>query len=281
MVIKDLLVHLDGSPQAAARLEFAVALAARHGAHLVALHAVEAGLPFGLTGEMGGAALTQLLERMRAEANQEAARLKTTFEAATRREGLSGEWREALEAPPETVAQHARYADLTILGQPEPGTPTAGLNELVLEAALFVSGRPVLMLPYAGRFDAAFETVLVGWNGSREATRAVHDALPLLQAATQVRVLSINPRGGVGGHGDVPAADIALHLARHGVSATAQHSVATEISEADVLLNTAADLGAELLVMGAYGHSRLRQMVFGGVTRGILARMTVPVLLSH
>jgi nucleotide-binding universal stress UspA family protein len=225
--------------------------------------------------------LTQLLERMRADAEQESSRLRTAFETLVRRDGLSGEWREALEAPPDAVAQHARYADLSILGQPEPGTPIAGLTELILEAALFSAGRPVLMLPYAGRFNAGLRTVLVGWNATKEAARAVNDALPLLRAAQQVRVLSINPRGGIGGQGDLPAADIALHLARHGVTATAQHSVATEISEADVLLNTATDLGAELLVMGAYGHTRLREMVFGGVTRGILARMTVPVLLAH
>ena len=281
MAIKDLLVHLDGSPQARARLDFAVALAARQGAHLVALYAVEAGLPFALTGEMAGPALAQLLEQMRGETEAEAAQLRAAFESASRREGIEGEWREAMEAPPEAVALHARYADLSILGQPEPGTLNAGLTELVLEAALFDSGRPVMMLPYAGRFDARLDRVLIGWNATKEATRAVNDALPLLRTARDVLVLAINPRNGVGGQGDVPAADIALHLARHGVTATAQHIVATEIGEADVLLNTAADVGAELLVMGAYGHSRLRQMVFGGVTRGILARMTVPVLLSH
>ena len=281
MAIKDLLVHLDSSPQAMARLDFAVALAARHKAHLVALYAVEAGLPFGLSGEMGGQALAQLLDQMRADADAEAARLRTAFEAASRRDGIAAEWRETMQAPPEAVALHARYADLAILGQPEPGTPTAGITELVLEAALFVSGRPVLMLPYAGRPDATLGSVLIGWNASREATRAVNDALPLLRTAREVRVLAINARGGIGGQGDLPAGDIALHLARHGVAATAQHVVATGIGEADVLLNTAADHGADLLVMGAYGHSRLREIVFGGVTRGILARMTVPVLLSH
>jgi nucleotide-binding universal stress UspA family protein len=281
VALKDLLVHLDGSEHAVARLDFAAGLAARHGAHLIGLHAVEGGLPAGLTSDMGGASLGLLLAELRAAAEADAARMRLAFEDRVRRDGLQGEWRESMGMPPEAVALHARYADLAVLGQPEPGSAQAAMNEMILEAVLFTAGRPVLMLPYAGHFTPAPETVLVGWNASREAARAVHDALPLMQAAGQVRVLAVNPRQGIGGHGEVPAADIALHLARHGVAATAQHATAKEVRESDVLLNSAADLGAGLLVMGAYGHSRLREMVLGGVTRGILARMTLPVLLSH
>lgn len=281
MAFKDLLVHLDGSDQATVRLDYAAALAARHGAHLVGLHAVEGGLPYGLTADMGGASLGLLLEELREAAEAGAARMRAAFEDRLRRDGLQGEWREAMAMPAEAVALHARYADLAVLGQPEPGSATAAIYEMILEAVLFTAGRPILMLPYAGRFTATPSTVLVGWNASKEAARAVHEALPLMRGAAEVRVLAVNPRHGIGGHGDVPAADIALHLARHGVAATAQHAIAIEIRESDVLLNTAADLSAELLVMGAYGHSRLREMVLGGVTRGILARMTVPVLLSH
>ncbi len=281
MALKDLLVHLDGSPQAMARLGYAAALAARHGAHLVGLMAVEAGLPNGLTSDMGGAALGLLLQRLREDAQAEAARMRAAFEERIRRDGIQGEWRETMGMPAEAVALHARYADLAVLGQPEPDTMLAAMNEMILEAVLFTSGRPVLMLPYAGRFNAAPDTVLVGWNASKEATRAVHDALPLMAEAAQVRVLAVNPRQGIGGHGQVPAADIALHLSRHGITAMAQHILSSDVKEADVLLNTASDIGAELLVMGAYGHSRLREMVLGGVTRGMLARMTVPVLLAH
>jgi nucleotide-binding universal stress UspA family protein len=281
MAFKDLLVHLDGSDHAMTRLDYAATLAARHGAHLVGLHAVEGGLPAGLTSDMGGASLGLLLAQLRDAAEAEATRMRRAFEDRMRRDGLQGEWRQAMDMPAEAVALHARYADLAVLGQPEPGSALAAANEMILEAVLFTAGRPVLMLPYAGRFTATPGTVLVGWNASKEAARAVHDALPLLQAAAQVRVLAVNPRLGIGGHGKVPAADIALHLARHGVPATAQHATANEIRESDVLLNSAADLGAELLVMGAYGHSRLREMVLGGVTRSILGRMTLPVLLAH
>lgn len=281
MAFKDLLVHLDGTDHAMARLDYAAGLAARHGAHLVGLHAVEGGLPLGLTSDMGGASLGLLLAQLRQTAEADAARMRAAFEDRIRRDGLQGEWREAMDMPPEAVALHTRYADLAVLGQPEPGSAQATINEMILESVLFTAGRPVLMLPYAGSFTPTPQTVLVAWNASKEAARAVHDALPLMQAADQVRVLAVNPRQGIGGHGDVPAADIALHLARHGVAATAQHTVANEIRESDALLNSATDLGAGLLVMGAYGHSRLREMVLGGVTRGILARMTLPVLLAH
>jgi len=123
--------------------------------------------------------------------------------------------------------------------------------------------------------------VLVGWNATAEAARALNDALPILAQSHKVTVLSINPRHGIGGEGDVPAADIALHLARHGIHAEAAHTVATDIAEGDALLSYAADISADLLVIGMYGHSRVREMVFGGVTRSLLTEMTIPVFMSH
>jgi nucleotide-binding universal stress UspA family protein len=136
-------------------------------------------------------------------------------------------------------------------------------------------------VPYAGQFERVGERVLVAWNASRESTRAINDALPLLKNAAMVTVLAVNPKHGIEGHGDVPAADIALHLARHGVKAEAAHTIAKDISEGDALLSYAADLGVDLIVSGGYGHSRAREMVFGGVTRTLLQEMTVPMLLSH
>ncbi|MBU8545939.1 MULTISPECIES: universal stress protein [Roseomonadaceae] len=281
MALRDLLVHLDGSARAAARLDFAAALAARHDAHLIGLHAVEASLPFAIPGDAAAATFGQIAERFRAEAAAKAARSRAAFEDKIRRDGLRGEWREADTLPADAVALHARYADLAVLGQPEPDSAEATEDGAILDAALFQSGRPVVVLPFAGRFTTAPDHIMIAWNAGREATRAVHDALPLLQAAAKVTVMAVNPRLGIGGHGDVPAADIALHLARHDVRATARHLVAEDLREADVLLNEAADTGVGLIVMGAYGHSRLRQMILGGVTRGIIGRMTVPVLLSH
>jgi nucleotide-binding universal stress UspA family protein len=123
--------------------------------------------------------------------------------------------------------------------------------------------------------------VLVGWDSSREATRAINDAMPLLQAAQAVTVLAIDPTDGPAGHGEMPGADIALHLARHGVKATIESTVSAGIGIGNVLLSRASDLGADLLVMGAYGHSRVRELVLGGSTRTVIESMTLPVLMSH
>jgi nucleotide-binding universal stress UspA family protein len=139
----------------------------------------------------------------------------------------------------------------------------------------------VLVVPHTGSFTSVGRRVLVGWNASREATRAVHDALPLLAGAESVTVSAVNPRRGLGAHGEEPGSDIARHLARHGVRVTVEHTAAPEIGAADILLNRASELSADLLVVGAYGQSRLREFLLGGVTRSLLREMTVPVLLSH
>ena len=227
-----------------------------------------------------GAVLAGLIESMRAEALASAGTVEAAFNDTLRREGLPGEWRLAEGITAELVALHARYADLAVIGQADPAAgaaPDAG----VLSAAIFESGRPVLVVPYAGSFATVGERVLVGWNAGREATRAVHDALPLLAKANSVTITAVNPRVGLGAHGEEPGADIARHLARHGVMVAVEHTVAPEIGASDILLNRASELSADLLVVGAYGHSRLREFLLGGVTRSLLREMTVPVLLSH
>ncbi|MBE9552893.1 MAG: universal stress protein, partial [Proteobacteria bacterium] len=131
--------------------------------------------------------------------------------------------------------------------------------------------------PYIGAQAEIGRNVLVAWNGSREAARAVSDAMPILEAADSIEVFAVEPRG----IGDIPGADIAQHLARHGLKTDAAKTAGLDIEVGDVLLNQVADGGADLIVMGAYGHSRMRELVLGGATRHILGHMTVPVLLSH
>jgi nucleotide-binding universal stress UspA family protein len=194
---------------------------------------------------------------------------------------ISVEWRAIAEGPEANPALHARYADLAILGQIDPdGNEMAAIRPRPERVAL-ESGRPVLVVPYAGHFETMGRRVVVAWDASREATRAVNDAIPLLAAAETVTVLAIDPHQGPTGHGELPGADISLHLARHGVKATIERTVSAGVPPGEVLLSRAADLAADLLVMGAYGHSRARELLLGGVTRTILNSMTVPVLMSH
>jgi nucleotide-binding universal stress UspA family protein len=140
------------------------------------------------------------------------------------------------------------------------------------------AGRPVLMVPYAGRFPDTGKRVLIAWNAGREAARAVTDAMPLLSKAQSVEVVAF---GEGGDHGEVPGADLALFLARHGVKATAARQHAPGVDIGNQILSRAADVNADLIVMGAYGHSRLRELALGGATRSVLDAMTVPVLMAH
>jgi nucleotide-binding universal stress UspA family protein len=277
MKLCDILVHLDASPRARIRLDLAVALARQHRAHLTALHVIDVALPVMAMGDGGGAVIAELMEQMRQTALKAGAQLQAAFQEAIRREGIMGEWRQVEGSAAELVALHGRYADLLVLGQDDPESDHAGL----LEAVLFDSGRPVLAIPFASTFPQIGRRVLVGWNASREASRAVHDALPLLAKAESACVFLANPKRGLGAHGEEPGADIARHLARHGLKVEVAKAVADDVADSALLLNHASDMGADLLVMGAYGHSRLREFILGGVTRSLLREMTVPVLLSH
>jgi nucleotide-binding universal stress UspA family protein len=282
MALKDLLVYVDVTPRSAKRVELAARIAIQHNAHLTGLHVIDipsanyfygAAMPFVPTNP------EEIVERIRAEAVEAAKPVEAAFRECLRRNSIEGEWRLVEGPPAPTVALHARYADLTIVGQPNREEPQD--TDAVLVTTVMTSGRAVLAVPFAGDFPNIGERVLVAWNASREAARALNDALPLLLNAKQVTVLAINPQRGVGGHGDVPAADISLHLARHGLKAEAAHTVARDIADGEALLSYAADIGADLIVAGAYGHSRARELVFGGVTRTLIAEMTAPVLFSH
>jgi nucleotide-binding universal stress UspA family protein len=284
MDYKDILLHLDAGNRCPVRTDVAVKLARRYGAHLTGTYVLDIPAPeffYGAAMPFMGAGPEQVVDRMRADAVNMAAPVESAFRRRLRCEDLQGDWRLVEGDLPSSLALHARYADLAIVGQPNPYEANDSGQRDVAVTIVMASGRPVLVVPFAGDFPTVGERVLVAWNASREAARAVNDALPLLAQAKLVTVLAVNPRHGINGHGDVPAADIALHLARHGVKAEAAHTVANDIPDGQALLSYAADIGADLIVAGAYGHSRARELVFGGVTRTLLAEMTVPVLLSH
>lgn len=284
MAYKDILVHLDDSVRSSERLGLAIQLAVANGAHLTAVHAINipaTSMFYGYSMTVASPGPQDLIEALRTEAQARIAPVEDAFLERIRQEGVQGEWRTVEGEPGAVLALHARYADIAILGQPDREKPQADGSDSIPVSVLMSSGRPALVVPYAGRFVAVGQHVLVAWNASREAARALNDAMPLLRAAQKVTVLVINPASGTAGHGDIPAADISLHLARHGVKAEAARTVAAEIADGEALLSYAADLGVDMIVAGAYGHSRTRELVFGGVTRTLLNEMTVPVLFSH
>jgi len=281
MSYKDLLVVLDSEAPARRRIDIAAALAERFDAHLVGLYPLpipEAPRHFGY---YDPALLDPFFGELRGRARETADKLREVFQHVTSLRGLSAEWRVIAEGPEADPALHARYVDLTILGQLDPDRGETEMIQPRPEQVTLASGRPILVVPYAGRFETVGRRVLIGWNATREAARAVNDAMPLLAAAETVTVLTIDPREGPDGHGELPGADISLHLARHGVKAEIERTVSADLPVGDVLLSRAADLGADLLVMGAYGHSRARELLLGGATRSLLRSMTVPVLMSH
>lgn len=210
------------------------------------------------------------------------ARARAIFEAAATNRAFVAEWRELKLTNvdlPAAVLEHARAADLIVASQSDPEWELSGMFDFP-ERLVMESGRPVLLVPYAGAYGEIGKRITIAWSGKRESARAVFDALPLLKTAETVTLLCVTSAGD-GEQGELPGTEIAAALARHGVRLTVKKSVVEDISVADDILSRLADSGTDLLVMGAYGYSRLREMVFGGVTHHILRHMTVPTLMSH
>ena len=276
MSYKTILVHIGTDKRCALRVEVAFRLAQQHDAHLVALHAIAPFEPPGyVLAEMGPA----ILEAQKHAIATEMVRTEAEFTKQAEKAGMRNiEWRAAMDDPVDAMTLHARYADLVVIGQHD-STKETDLGADFPERLVLAAGRPVLILPSAGNFPSIGKRILVAWNAGLEATRALTDAIPLLQRADTVHVMAVNPRQGE--HGSVPGADIGLYLARHGVRVEVKTDQGAEIDVGNELLSRAADLDADLIVMGCYGHSRLKEWVLGGATRTILESMTVPVLMSH
>ena len=277
---KTILVQLSNPRRADVVLSVAARVAERFNAHLIGFNVAHALAHAPSAPTLLG---PEDFAAFQAIDDEEAARLEAAFDEVTRNRAFIAEWRnvEAVGMEPITaVIEHGRAADLIVASQSDPDWELSGFFDAPERLAL-ESGRPVLVVPYAGRFGDIGKRVMVAWSGKREGARAVFDALPLLKAADAVTLLCVVGKDADGESGQLPGAEIAASLARHGVKVTVQKSIADEIGVADELLARLADNGSDLLVMGAYGHSRLREMVFGGVTRHILGHMTVPTLMSH
>jgi nucleotide-binding universal stress UspA family protein len=205
----------------------------------------------------------------------------TAFDEATRRAGVSAETRRIetdVGDVPTQFAHIARRFDLSVIGQFERDRDHRTTN-IVLEAALFESGRPVLIVPFIQKDRLKLDHVMVCWDGSRAAARAAADAMPFLTRSGTTSVVVADTQSAKSA--DLPGTDIATHLTRHGVNATIERIPVSKIDVSNAILSYAADTGADLIVMGGYGHSRLREFILGGTTRGMLASMTKPTLMSH
>jgi nucleotide-binding universal stress UspA family protein len=280
MLYKTILVHCNDKRRIEALLAPAVNLAERFQAHLIGLSVVP---PVSVVSAGAEGPPIVLDEHCKVYRDDENPAMKSAFEAATHGRAFVGEWRDDeadAYGAANRVLQYARAADLVVAAQADP--QWAGSEWLdVADRLAMESGRPVLIVPNSGAQAGVGERVLVAWNARREAARAVFDALPILQRAEEVKVVWVNPQSEHELAQDIPAADICAALARHGVKCQATEQVKPRASVGETLLSCAKDMSADLLVMGCYGHTRLREFVFGGASRHVLAHMSVPVLMSH
>ncbi len=280
MAYKDLLVQVDQGPASDARVEAALSLADHFDAHLTALCLLAE--PY-LPASVGTSIPAEIVREQRERAEEEARRQLSRVDELAGRFGRPVERRfeiAPIDRMPPIFARHARHADLALVGQPDPERDAAD-QMLVVEAAFLHSGRPALIIPYIGARPLPPRVVSCCWDGSREAARAIHDALPLLLSAEKVFVVVVDAERLGNRVGPIAGADMAAHLAHHGLDVEVRELESGGLEVADVLLSHLADESVDLVVMGGYGHSRLREMVFGGVTRKMLAHMTAPVLMSH
>ncbi len=277
MSYKTILVHLDAAKSLATRLDLALQVARKFDAHLVGLYALTVvPTPSYAIAEAGELAAAN--RKASAELEQ---RARAAWDAAVRRAGWQKtEWRSSADDALATVTLHARYADLIVVGQKEPGDASGVSGEFAHRLPL-AAGRPVLFVPYASEKRPVGERVIIAWDAGRESARAVVDALPFLAAAREVKIATFNAGRAGDRHGEAPGADVGLFLARHDVKVSVARFQSENRDIGNQLLSRAADLGSDLIVMGAYGHSRLAELVLGGATRTILESMTVPVLMSH
>lgn len=274
MAMRDILLRFDSAALDGPWRDPVIKLAQTQEAHLTGLFVLQApDLPSFTTVEIP----VDMIRNYEEAERESAQATKRSFLAAGDAAGLSVEWREAVDRGDADAAEiQGRYADLLVVGM--PADPGLAKDAAAMAGRLTLAiGGPLLVLPCGSPPSTVGRRVLVAWNASREASRAVRDALPLLAAAERVVVFSVNPPDSE----PVPGADICAHLARHGVKAEANHTVAHHVEAGDALLSAASDMDADLLVMGAYGRSRFQEFVLGGVTKEVLVRMPMPVLMAH
>jgi nucleotide-binding universal stress UspA family protein len=280
MSIKNILLVVENAPAGSIRLDAAVAFADQQNAHLVVL-GIEP-LPqidLGYDGGIGGSFVVEEMQR----AQERAAELGRKLSAQLGTSGISSEVRSAARSYPGIaveIARHGRYADLILIGRSAEEGNARSFLENAADGALFDSGRAVVQLP-PDWSESFGKNIIIAWDGSRAATRAVAAAMPLIETADSVIIAIAAPEAGTDRHGEEPGADLGTALSRHNSNVSVDRLPVFGKSISETLLGHATDLGADLIVHGAYGHSRIAEAIFGGVTRDIIRTANVPLLMAH
>jgi nucleotide-binding universal stress UspA family protein len=275
-MIKDLVVNLSlGTNDPAG--DFAISIADTFNAHVLGVaFSYEPVIP----GMVMGGIPPEIIESQRRESDEKARAAVARFEASATRAGVAAESRiisASVSGAAEQLGRLGRRFDLVVVGQAQRDEASAA--EVVDEGVLFDSGRPVIFVPYIQKGGLKLDRIMVCWDGSRAATRAIADAMPFLKKAKQVEIVMVSTKKPK--VDEIAGADLGQHLARHGLTVDVKRITATDTDVSSTILSYAADSSTDFIVMGGYGHSRLREFILGGVTRGLLESMTVPVLMSH
>ena len=273
MLIKDLTVYVDNDDEARARIVLATQLAERFSAHLTGVYARR---PIYSPRYIGTYIPADVVQQLESVADAEEQQARTLFEETLAKTNVQTHWQSSSDAPVRALCIAGRNSDLLVL-RCEPERDTDAQRYYNPGEVVLGMGRPALITPRTGECNATARHALIAWNGSREAARAVHDALPLLLISERVSAVTI----GEPAYGDAPPPDVAQYLARHDLQVEWQHVPEGEVATGEALLAYANEADADLIVAGAYGRSRLRELVFGGVTQHLLRHATVPVLMSH
>jgi nucleotide-binding universal stress UspA family protein len=275
-MIKDIVVNLGLGTRDQAG-EFAVSVAEEFDAHLLGVAvSYEPVIP----GTVMGGIPPEIIESQRSESDKKARAAIGRFEQAAKRTGISAETRiisASIAGAADQIGRIGRRFDLVIVGQ--PARQKSAPDEIIDEGVLFESGRPVIFVPFIHKGGMKVDRIMVCWDGGRTAARAIADAMPFLKKANQVEVVIVSDKPSQ--KDEIPGADLGQHLARHGLKVGVKRITSPDIDVPSTILSHAADSSADMIVMGGYGHSRLREFVLGGATRGLLEAMTVPVLMSH
>jgi nucleotide-binding universal stress UspA family protein len=274
MSIKTVLLHLNNDQQLDARIETALGLAVEHDAHLIGLYTIaQVTVPTSFMGYVP----PEFIEQSRKTEEENAAASKSKLESLAAKVDKQVEVIVEEGYAPDIINHHALAADIVVVGQGDPDEENNTQSRYIAEEIVVSSPRPVLIIPAAGNYRNFGKHVMVGWNNTRESSRALHEALPFLKLAEKVTLLSVNAAEDE----EDETKHILAHLERHSIKAEYKSGRWPDLSVGDAILDALVDYSADMLVMGAYGHSRLREMILGGATKNILEHMTAPVLFAH